>query len=156
MGDLVDCWEWTGARDPNGYGRVNWQGKSMLAHRVAYMLMTISGTLDDRHILHACDNPPCCNPIHLWPGTAADNTADMFKKGRQQSYRRKTHCIHGHEYTEENTLWVKTAAGYMARQCRICGRRKAMEYHWKNRDAMLPKMRVRTAAWKLARKDTGK
>jgi transcriptional regulator with XRE-family HTH domain len=34
-------------------------------------------------ICHDCDNPPCCNPHHLFLGTTQDNTADRDRKGRQ-------------------------------------------------------------------------
>jgi DNA-binding CsgD family transcriptional regulator len=32
---------------------------------------------------HKCDNPPCCNPAHLEPGTAQDNADDQTKRGRR-------------------------------------------------------------------------
>lgn len=75
------CWLWAGCRDSGGYGRLRWRGATMLAHRVAYELAT--GTLDaDACVCHTCDNPPCCNPAHLFPGTRADNNRDMAAKGR--------------------------------------------------------------------------
>jgi hypothetical protein len=54
----------------------------MRAHRVALSLM--DGDWDSSlNVCHTCDNPPCCNPRHLWRGTNLANTADMIAKGRQ-------------------------------------------------------------------------
>jgi hypothetical protein len=75
------CWPWTGSRRGGGYGRVTVNGRSTSASRVAYELT--HGTIPDgKHVCHTCDNPPCCNPAHLWVGTPADNTRDMLSKGR--------------------------------------------------------------------------
>jgi hypothetical protein len=77
----LDCWLWTRAKHEFGYGVVYIDGVRWKAHRFAYTdrVGPIPAGLD---ILHACDNPPCCNPAHLKPGTNADNFADMVAKGR--------------------------------------------------------------------------
>lgn len=76
-----ECWEWTASRYPTGYGYITIGGKKSYAHRVAYELThgPIPGGL---HICHRCDNPPCCNPAHLFAGTAKDNMQDRDRKGR--------------------------------------------------------------------------
>ena len=81
---MSPCHEWQGHRNRKGYGWFNaGTGKDprqVLAHRFALELI---GQLDDRPILHLCDNPPCCNPDHLRSGSLAENNADMRDKGRQ-------------------------------------------------------------------------
>jgi hypothetical protein len=78
---LGPCWVWTGAKNHSGHG-VGWNGKrTRLAHRLSWELTTGSAPPDCA--CHKCDNPPCCNPSHLFLGSRADNLADMRAKGRQ-------------------------------------------------------------------------
>jgi hypothetical protein len=83
-GGAFACWPWTGARS-DGYGRfffrVNGKLHSIQAHRYAFERAT-GEKLGDRFGCHRCDNPPCCNPAHIFAGTTADNTRDCMAKGR--------------------------------------------------------------------------
>ena len=74
------CWLFTGCVNNNGYGQIRHNGKTMLAHRVAYELIT--GEEPNGVLLHTCDTPLCCNPEHLTVGTQRDNLQDMRNKGR--------------------------------------------------------------------------
>lgn len=74
------CLEWTGAT-LKGYGQVGDGQKVLYAHRVAYEL-AYGPIPDGLHVLHRCDNPPCCEPSHLFVGTHAENMTDMADKGR--------------------------------------------------------------------------
>jgi hypothetical protein len=81
-----DCWEWQASRNPKGYGQFNVgnsaeTGRCVLAHRVAYEL-EVGAAPQDLLVLHVCDNPPCCNPAHLFTGTNEDNMRDKWLKGR--------------------------------------------------------------------------
>jgi hypothetical protein len=77
------CWPWTAGTVRHGYGRISVppRGHSVRAHRLAYEL-TFGPVKDGWAVLHACDNPPCCNPFHLFLGSQADNVRDMHFKGR--------------------------------------------------------------------------
>lgn len=75
-----DCWEWTAGRNDGGYGTTGWQGRLVLAHRLAFELAT--GTSTALKVLHSCDNRPCCNPKHLREGTQAQNVQDRVDRGR--------------------------------------------------------------------------
>jgi hypothetical protein len=75
------CLEWTGYRLPKGYGTIRIAGKNVYAHRFAWALAHVP-IPTGQWVLHHCDNPPCCEPTHLFLGTNADNVADKMAKGR--------------------------------------------------------------------------
>ena len=77
----TECWNWTGDCANKRYGRIMNLRKDRPAHRVAYEL-THGEIPTGLHCLHRCDNPRCCNPAHLWLGTAGDNMRDCIAKGR--------------------------------------------------------------------------
>lgn len=85
-----DCWEWKGARVRQGYGRFWLKGKSIRAHRVAYR-WHFGDIPKGLVVCHHCDNPACCNPRHLFPGTMKDDLDDMRSKGRQVQVRGEEH-----------------------------------------------------------------
>lgn len=81
------CMEWTGHRIKGGYGRIHEAGAYTLAHRKAWILTHGEIPLSEGHhgtlvVCHSCDNPPCCNPEHLFLGTQQANVADRDAKGR--------------------------------------------------------------------------
>src|SRR5262245_25727439 len=77
-----ECWEWKSARTKRGYGKWTFENKTMNAHRFAYQLIH-SPQPSNLYVCHKCDNPPCCNPSHLFLGTPLENIRDMISKDRR-------------------------------------------------------------------------
>ena len=77
-----ECWPWTGKVNENGYGGTSFGGRHVLAHRLAYTL-AVGPIPEGLGLMHSCDNPPCCNPAHLKPGTCMENVRDCIQKGRK-------------------------------------------------------------------------
>lgn len=77
------CWPWTGPTDEKGYGKRVTLGRrgegGLRPHQVAWLLT--HGFLP-KAVCHHCDNPPCCNPRHLFAGDRKTNNQDMWRKGR--------------------------------------------------------------------------
>jgi hypothetical protein len=66
------CWEWQGARDPKGYGRLGYNGVQYLAHRFSFE--SSRGPVEDEMTLdHLCRNTSCVNPAHLEAVTRSEN-----------------------------------------------------------------------------------
>lgn len=74
------CWEWQASTGSHGYG----QCFSDLSHRIVYKI--IYGEIPNGlFICHACDNRKCCNPNHLFLGSARENNLDAKNKGRNST-----------------------------------------------------------------------
>jgi hypothetical protein len=124
------CWVWTGNVNSAGYGTVRIHGKTLFVHRVMFRLLgghiPAGWTID-----HLCRNKLCINPRHLEACTQRVNV--LRGKGACAKNARKTRCLRGHEFTDENTR--RDSNGW--RQCARCRRlRDRRRRHHIKREAL--------------------
>jgi len=111
------CWPWTGSKTKDGYG-VFWatgadgSRRTVYAHRYA-LKRKLSHRLGDLHALHTCDNPPCCNEAHLFPGTPLDNAHDRDAKGRQRALKGEAHGAAKLEAWQVVLIWEIAPTGLL-------------------------------------------
>lgn len=79
--DETDCIEWPFCRHPDGYGKLQFRGKTAYANRVMCTLAHGEPPSNDHEAAHSCGNRPCINQNHLRWATRADNHADMVAHG---------------------------------------------------------------------------
>lgn len=114
-GEPDECWLWTGAIARNGYGRIR-HGKigqrhlTMRAHRVAWMIYHEKHIPIGMYILHKCPGGGtklCCNPNHLAPGTAKENTRDALISGRYAFGDRNGSRLYPERRPRGDTHWAR-------------------------------------------------
>lgn len=81
------CWVFTGHINFFGYGMIKIGGKyGVPTHAHREVFKHFKGEIPSGlFVCHKCDNPPCCNPDHLFLGTHQDNMDDMKRKGRRKN-----------------------------------------------------------------------
>lgn len=128
------CWLWTGCvwRESAPYGQIHVDGKTRRAHRVSWELTHRKMAPAGMFICHACDNPRCVNPDHLWIGTRSENMLDAASKKRIP-LQNNSHCKNGHLFAGEN---LKPIRG-RNRVCRICAQEQDRAYRSKKRAAAI-------------------
>lgn len=109
-------------------------GKQRYAHRLAYE-WAVGPIPPGAQIDHLCREPRCINPDHLEAVTQRENIV----RGESPSAvnARKTHCLHGHEFTPENTYRRPDDGN---RQCRACAneRNRQRASGWARQRARTP------------------
>ena len=74
--DEYGCWIWSGGLHKKGHGLINMQKRNgkwamEMAHKVAYKVF-LGEIAKGLYVIQSCDELRCCNPEHLWLGTAED------------------------------------------------------------------------------------
>lgn len=78
--------QWIGSKIPDGYGMIQVNRKSMLAHRLSYEIH--NGEIPEGMcVLHSCDDPGCVHPDHLHLGTQKDNARERSERKRYGDVR---------------------------------------------------------------------
>ena len=119
---ISGCWLWTGPINRYGYGVACVSGRRMSAHRAVYEILR-GAIPDGLTIDHLCRVTSCVNPWHMEAVPQGVNTLRGNTVSGVNS--RKTHCLRGHPFDEQNTR--RTRDGY--RSCRAClrGRSRAVK-----------------------------
>ena len=127
------CWNWTGTKDPGGYGGIMLKGKRESIHRVVYawLIQSIPRNKGKNipQLDHLCKNRACCNPLHLELVSFKEN----ILRGVSPSalHARKIYCKNGHRLPNKYTLVNKN--GKRERICLTCRRKYEREYMRKYR-----------------------
>lgn len=101
-----ECWPWTGGL-VMGYGAGTFQKRRYKVSRWV-LEQRLGHSLGKLQALHRCDNPACCNPDHLFPGSNLDNMRDKMSKGRGRSISPKLRgSDHGRaRLTEQDVRYI--------------------------------------------------
>lgn len=120
------CHIWQSGKDKDGYGLVTVDNRSRRVHRLRYE-QEVGPIPEGMQLDHfVCETPSCCNPAHVRPVTARENSL----RGRSVSAvnAAKTHCPQGHALTPDNVFPVHKRNGQ--RGCKKCINAKSLARYY--------------------------
>jgi HNH endonuclease len=109
--DESGCWLWHGYRQRFGYGSLRFGEKTFLAHKFIFELL-VGPVPNGFELHHKCRIRHCCNPDHL----------TILGHAEHRHLQRRTHCVRGHELTQENRFYFRTGINAGKSCCLICRR----------------------------------
>mgnify|MGYP003545069282 CR=1 FL=1 len=122
------CWQWTAADDGHGYGAFYYEGRMVKAHRFSYEFH-VGPIPDGLSLDHLCRNRRCVNPQHLEPVTRGENVLRGISISASNA--RKTECMHGHPFNDENT-YIRPDGN---RDCKACKKAAKSRFEERRRTA---------------------
>jgi HNH endonuclease len=119
------CWLWTAScHYREGYGKFGYQGRTIEAHRWAWLATHGAFPPPPFELDHLCRVRRCVNPFHLEAVTARENLLRGIGPSAQNAA--KTHCKRGHEFTAENTgFQPRSDRPQPYRVCLVCKKGRA-------------------------------
>lgn len=104
-----ECWIWQGGLNSKKQGfdyGLFWIPKvgKYLAHRLA-VSFELGYEVRSEDVRHSCDNPPCCNPNHLIPGSHKENMED--RKTRDRAVFEKGEDRYNAKLNDDLVRWIR-------------------------------------------------
>ena len=126
--DMSPCWRWIKLSfSGTGYGQLQVKGKMWNAHRYSFYIHNGFIELEKgKHICHKCDNKECCNPEHLYLGTAVENSKDTWERGLKQKKEPKPvirnsepciKCVEHHKHCDNNEKEICSYCESQGHEC---------------------------------------
>ena len=113
-----ECWLCNIRQTKAGYSLIHCRGGHFYAH--VMICEEFHGPIPKGYYAtHSCDNPPCCNPRHVRPGTPSSNTQESVDRGRRKNVNYATGDRHGMRKSSSRFATEKT--------CTKCGVLKSIE-----------------------------
>ncbi|MDO4240762.1 HNH endonuclease signature motif containing protein [Micrococcus sp.] len=122
------CWISDRARQPNGYTKLGYRGRTWLTHRLSWIVHR-GGIPDGLVIDHLCRQRACVNPDHLEPVSTRTNLlrGEGFVAHQAQQQR----CLRGHPLSGDNLY--RSPSRPDSRECLTCRREATRRSHARRR-----------------------